>query len=66
MRKTKLEREITEPLGITEFAKYIGMTSDAIHAMKFGPFTHLMKKHGFWITGDGILPKPGGYPKEKK
>lgn len=65
-RKTRLECEITEPLNMAGFAKYIGVPEDDVYDLPFDGLCQLLKKHGFWLTGDGILPKPGGYPKEKR
>jgi hypothetical protein len=50
----------SQPMTMADFAKYLGVFEAKIFALSFPDLCALLKAHGFWITGDGILPKSYG------
>lgn len=46
-----------EPMTISEFAKYIGMSPAMVLALPFGDLCQLLKKNSFFLSGDGVIPK---------
>lgn len=60
---------MTEPLTVSDFCKYEGLDADAVLALPFGQFCELIKKHGFFLSGSGLIPKDYGAtisPKRKR
>lgn len=49
-----------EPLSIEEFCKYEGLDYNEVMALPFDAFLVLIKKHGFFLTGNGLIPKDYG------
>jgi hypothetical protein len=47
----------TEPLTISDFAKYIGVPARDVFALPFPAFLTLIRQHGFFLTGAGLVPK---------
>lgn len=45
------------PLSMTDFAKYVGIPAADVFALPFPAFLALIKKHGFYLTGSGLVPK---------
>lgn len=45
-----------KPLTITEFAQHIGRDVDEVFELDFEAFVALVRRHGFVLTGKGILP----------
>jgi hypothetical protein len=50
-------------LSIEDFAKYIGRPKKEIFALPFSEFVALIREHGFYLTGAGLVPKSYAKPK---
>jgi hypothetical protein len=44
-------------LSMEDFAKYIGVPSREVFALSFPAFVALIRAHGFYLTGAGLVRK---------